>query len=126
VYAFEIVFLLKNGKQTDGFHIPGRVKNAFEISVPDVPTTNPDFIGEPDDPIAGTSEYWKIYNTAVDLGPATGDKIGNAVPHRYGDFAYWESEETYPCNKDVWGDLAGQKIRHHKFPDVLVSPIFES
>jgi hypothetical protein len=24
VYAFEIVFLLKNGKQTDGFHIPGR------------------------------------------------------------------------------------------------------
>ena len=24
VYAFEIVFLLDNGKQTDGFHIPGR------------------------------------------------------------------------------------------------------
>ena len=24
VYAFEIVFLIKNGKQTDGFHIPGR------------------------------------------------------------------------------------------------------
>lgn len=126
VYAFEIVFLLKNGKQTDGFHIPGRVKNAFEISVPDVPNTNPDFIGEPDDPIAGTSKYWKIYNTAVDLGPATGDKIGNAVPHRYGDFAYWESEETYPCNKDLWGDLADKPIRHHKFPDVLVSPIFES
>ena len=26
----------------------------------------------------------------------------------------------------MWGELAGQKIRHHKFPDVLVSPIFES
>jgi hypothetical protein len=126
VYAFEIVFLLKNGKQTDGFHIPGRVKNLFETSVPDVPNTNPDFIGEPDDPIAGTSPYWKIYNTATDLGVATGDNIGNATPHRYGDFAYWESEEEYPCNIDVWGDLAGQKIRHHKFPDVLVSPIFES
>ena len=24
VYPFEIVFLLDNGKQTDGFHIPGR------------------------------------------------------------------------------------------------------
>ena len=130
VYAFEIVFLLKNGKQTDGFHIPGRLKNNFEISVPDVPTTNPDFIGDPDDidPITGIgySRYWKIYNTAVDLGAATGDKIGNAVPHRYGDFAYWQSEETYPCNVDVWGELANKPIRHHKFPDVLVSPIFES
>jgi len=126
VYAFEIVFLLKNGKQTDGFHIPGRLKNNFEISTPDVPNTNPDFIGEPDDPVAGTSPYWKIYNTATDLGSATGDAIGNATPHRYGDFAYWQSEEEYPCNKDVWGDLAGQKIRHHKFPDVLVSPLFES
>ena len=27
VYAFEIVFLLKDGKQTDGFHIPGREKS---------------------------------------------------------------------------------------------------
>jgi hypothetical protein len=130
VYAFEIVFLLKNGKQTDGFHIPGRMMNIFEISFPDVPNTNPDFIGEPDyiDPPTGIgySKYWKIYNTATDLGSATGENIGNATPHRYGDFAYWESEEEYPCNDNVWGDLAGQKIRHHKFPDVLVSPIFES
>ena len=131
VYAFEIVFLLKNGKQTDGFHIPGRIMNSFETSVPDVPNTNPDFIGEPDtiDPLTGIgySPYWKIYNTAVDLGPVvTGENIGNATPHRYGDFAYWESEETYPCNIDVWGELANKPIRHHKFPDVLVSPIFES
>ena len=26
----------------------------------------------------------------------------------------------------MWGDLSGQKIRHHKFPDVLVSPIIEN
>jgi hypothetical protein len=130
VYAFEIVFLLKNGKQTDGFHIPGRAKNSFEISVPRVATTNPDFIGEPDyvDPVTGIGyiDYWKVYNTATDLGVATGSDINNSKPHRYGDFAYWESEEEYPCNVDVWGSLAGQKIRHHKFPDVLVSPIFES
>jgi hypothetical protein len=119
VYAFEIVFLLKNGKQTDGFHIPGRVKSTSDEVI--VQNTNPDFIGD------GTSApYWKIYNTAKDLGAATGDKIGNATPHRYGQFAYWESEEEYPCNEDVWGDLKGQRIRHHKFPDVLVSPVFES
>ena len=130
VYAFEIVFLLKNGKQTDGFHIPGREKNLFEKSAPSVSSNNPDFVGSPDsvNPVTGvgSSAYWKIYNTAIDLGPVTGDKIENAVPHRYGDFAYWESDEEYPCNEDIWGDLKGEKIRHHKFPDVLVSPIFES
>ena len=125
VYPFEIVFLLDNGKQTDAFHIPGRAMNYNELSQPDVPNTNPDFIGE------GTSApYWKIYNTASVIGPSLQNpnyNIGNATPHEYGEFAYWESQdETYPCNVDVWGDLAGQKIRHHKFPDVLVSPIFET
>lgn len=120
VYAFEIVFLLKNGKQTDGFHIPGRMMGPNE-SYSDVPNTNPDFIGDGD-----TAPYWKIYNTASVIGDAAGDPIGNAVPHQYGEFAYWESTETYPCNDDLWGDLANQQIRHHKFPDVLVSPIFES
>jgi hypothetical protein len=130
VYAFEIVFLLKNGKQTDGFHIPGRTLNYNDLQYPDVPNTNADFIGEPDyvDPTSGVgySPYWKIYNTATVIGTAEGNQIGNATPHQYGEFAYWESIETYPCNKDVWGDLAGQNIRHHKFPDVLVSPIFEN
>jgi uncharacterized protein (TIGR02145 family) len=130
VYAFEIVFLLKNGKQTDGFHIPGRALNFNDTQYPDIPDTNADFIGEPDyiDPVTGIgySSYWKIYNTATVIGQAQGDTIGNATPHEYGEFAYWESTEEYPCNQDVWGDLAGKKIRHHKFPDVLVSPIFES
>jgi len=120
VYAFEIVFLLKNGKQTDGFHIPGREKNNNEV-YPDVPSTNADFIGN------GTSApYWKIYNTASVIGTAIGDPIGNATPYEYGEFAYWESEDRYPCNIDLWGSLADQPIRHHKFPDVLVSPIIES
>ena len=120
VYAFEIVFLLRNGKQTDGFHIPGRVKGPNE-AYPDVPDTNEDFIGD------GTSApYWKIYNTASVIGNALGNPIGNATPYQYGEFAYWESEDVYPCNIDLWGDLASQPIRHHKFPDVLVSPIIES
>jgi hypothetical protein len=120
VYAFEIVFLLRNGKQTDGFHIPGREKNSNE-AYPDVLDTNEDFIGE-----GPSAPYWKIYNTASVIGPAVGDPIGNATPYEYGEFAYWESEDVYPCNIDLWGDLADQPIRHHKFPDVLVSPHYES
>ena len=38
-------------------------------------------------------------------------------PNKRGQFAYWESAETYPCNEQVWGDLAGKPIRHFKFPD---------
>jgi hypothetical protein len=130
VYAFEIVFLLRNGKQTDGFHIPGRIKGPSETLQPDVPDTNPDFIGNPDYASGGIgySPYWKIYNTGSVIGTSPGyspapDYKG---PYQYGQFGYWESTETYPCNVDVWGDLAGQPIRHHKFPDINISPAYES
>jgi len=125
VYAFEIVFLLTNGKQTDGFHIPGRV--AVNNDLVPVPQTNDDFIGDPD-PVTGTSPYWKIYNTATVTGfsPGYSPATDYKGAYQYGEFAYWESIEEYPCNKELWGDLASQKIRHHKFPDVLVSPIFQS
>ena len=129
VYAFEIVFLLKNGKQTDGFHIPGRERGGNE-SFPDVPDTNDDFIGEPDYFIGttGYKSYWKIYNTASVTGASSGYPTNSNYkgPWEYGEFAYWESTEEYPCNDDVWGELAGQPIRHHKFPDVLVSPIMQN
>jgi hypothetical protein len=42
-------------------------------------------------------------------------------PWEYGEFGYWESQKTYPCNEEIWGELAGQPIRHHRFPDNLVS-----
>ena len=130
VYAFEIVFLLRNGKQTDGFHIPGREKNFAETSQPDVSTVNADFIGEPTyylGPI-GYSPYWKIYNTGYKIANSPGRSTASDYkgPWEYGGFSYWESTEVYPCNEEVWGDLANQPIRHHKFPDVLVSPIFEN
>lgn len=130
VYAFEIAFLLTNGKQTDGFHIPGRTLNYNDLQYPDVPDTNADFIGEPtytdESTGIGYSPYWKIYNTATVTADATEAPIGNATAYQYGEFAYWESEEKYPCNVALWGDLADQPIRHHKFPDILVSPAFES
>jgi hypothetical protein len=120
VYAFEIVFLLRNGRQTDGFHIPGRTAVAGDLTIINKSSNN-DYIG------TGTSApKWKIYNTASVTGNATGANINNATPYKYGQFAYWESEELYPPNTEVWGSLANTPIRHHKFPDVLVSPVFES
>jgi len=125
VYAFEIVFLLKNGRQTDGFHIPSRASIPSDRTL--IANTNPDYIES-----TPTAERWKIYNTASFTGYAGGANINNATPHQYGQFSFWESNDVYPNNIDVWGDpstptgLAGKKIRHHKFPDVLVSPLMES
>lgn len=45
--------------------------------------------------------------------------------YEWGQFAYTESIEHYPC-EDVWGDLSDQPIRHHKFPDSLVSHIHDN
>ena len=127
VYSFEIVFLLKNGKQTDGFHIPGKVITTYEQLLPRIPASSEDFIGEPN-PDTDDAPYWKIYNTASVSGfsPAYLPNESYKGPYQYGEFSYWESVEEYPCNVDVWGELAGQKIRHHKFPDVNISPIYES
>ncbi len=130
IYPFEIQFLLLNGKETDGFHIPGRSLFPEELSYSDIPETDDDFIGEPTYYAGdvGYSPYWKIYNTAINHGytPDYSSDPSYKGSYEYGEFAYWESTEEYPCNSEVWGELAGQKIRHHKFPDVLVSPIFES
>jgi hypothetical protein len=127
VYAFEIVFLLKNGKQTDGFHIPGR---ALIPGVDDVhiPMSNNDFIGEPE-PGETYAYQWKIYNTAAVDSPlpiVNPPAINGYDPYQTGRFAYWQSTDEYPCDVAMWGSLAGTKIRHHKFPDILVSPAFES
>ena len=126
VYPFEIVFLLKNGKQTDGFHIPGR---ALVPGLDDVhiPTSNDDFIGQPE-PGETYAYQWKIYNTASVIGTSSyvNANINNASAYKYGNFAYWQSEETYPDNEVFTGAGLIGPIRHHKFPDVLVSPIFQT
>ena len=119
VYAFEICFLLKNGRQTDGFHIPGRTAISSDL-VEITKASNNDYIG------SGTSApTWKIYNTATVIGNATQTAIAGATAYKYGTFSYWESEEEYQGTVFTAAGLTGP-IRHHKFPDVLVSPIFES
>jgi hypothetical protein len=69
---------------------------------------------------------WQVYNTATVLG---GDlNVYNGCDescYQYGDFAYWESTETYPVNPLIWGELCGLPIRHHKFPDSFITHIHD-
>lgn len=129
VYAFEIVFILKNGQQTDGFHIPGRASEASDL----VATTGNDVLTEELDNcvIESTSQpKWKVYNTGSVLGvddayDAAPDKDCYVGPYEYGTMSYWESEKKYPCNPKIWGTLSDTPIRHHKFPDNLVTHIYD-
>jgi len=148
VYPAEIVFLLDNGKQTDGFHIPGRTSVASDLT----PISNNDVIGNQTnecDPVPTSLPTWQVYNTAnvidyeqiykdytqgitypcpkcppvISTDPARVECYSG--PFQYGEFAYWESTETYPCT-DVWGELANKPIRHHKFPDSLITHIHDN
>jgi len=121
VYAFDIVFILKNGYQTDRFHIPGRKALPSDLVIVDNPDSNfgTDVCStEPGKP------RWQVYNTAGLSGTDPSFDPSDPCyqgPYQFGTFAYWESTETYPCNVDVWGDLQGTPIRHHKFPDSSVT-----
>lgn len=42
----------------------------------------------------------------------------------YGRMAGYSSQENYPDNEpEIWGDLCGQPVMHHKFPDFTDSPV---
>lgn len=126
VYPYEGVIVWKNGKQTKSYHIPGREATPFDLSIVDANNEDNGFstINQCESPIP--KAYWQVYNTAdvINTIPSTDNcYIG---PYQYGNMSYWESIEKYPGNTLIWGSLAGKSIRHHKFPDVLVSPIHDN
>lgn len=122
VYAFDAVFLTPNGKFSDRFPIPARVANALDLSL----VTNQDAQNSAEDPCDPPrfAPRWKVYNTASIIGTSPGYTVDDCYvgPYKYGKFSYWESTDRYPNDPLVWGTLANQLIRHHKFPDELVIP----
>ena len=154
VYAFGISFTLLDGQETAVFHIPGRDKNqsnnksAINNQAPktdsygfstygytfwdDAELTNLDSNNV-------LKERWEIYNTAtVSNGTFgySGFPISNdpAFPEnlvgckRKGDFSYFECQTEYPLIKDCTDQYVYPegKIRHHKFPDCNISPIYDT
>lgn len=120
VYAFDMVIEYTNGYQTDRFPLIGREPTAFDLEY--INNSDSRFEEEACDEIT-PKPRWKVYNTASVLGTDPGfiDDDCYEGPYQYGEFAYWESTETYPCNEEVWGDLQGKPIRHFKFPDNIIT-----
>ena len=106
VYAFFIRWVYKTGARSASFHIPGRVQTASDslaVSGPDVvyPTE---------------TQAWQVYDTSTKYLASGVAKDGGVIIAK-GDMAYWESTERYPDDSpEVWGELCGKNIRHHKMP----------
>lgn len=126
VYPFSIVFELDNGHITDHFPLIGREPVSSDLELID----NKDVISLDEDECNTNNpalSRWKVYNTALltdKLHPNTPDDCYEG-DWEYGEFAYWESTEEYPCNEAIWGTMAGKKIRHFKFPDCNITHIHD-
>jgi len=132
VYAFGIIFEYCDGYETCCFHIPGPsasyFSNTYAVNVNQVITNN-DIITDNSCAGASLNKMWQIYNTAKVITGLSNYKYTNNCDTincwETGDFAYWESTERYPNIPNVWGELCGEPIRHHKFPDSCVTHIHD-
>lgn len=125
IYTYGIKLIFTNGEETHVGHIPARVKNRFDLASQNTNKLNKDVFHtntdcKPDEDVL----KWQVYNTAK-VGFKLASKYNKCDYQEYseGSFAYWESSENYPNDLDIWGTLANTPIRHHKFPDCLVSPL---
>jgi hypothetical protein len=115
-YSFFIRWVYNTGEKSESYHIPGReaIQTDRELVFGD----------DAYEALAGTQmERWKVENTAsFDAAQSYTLSDGGRVIGT-GNMGYWESTELYPDNRfDIWGDLCGKPIRHHKFPDATVNP----
>ena len=116
-YSFFIRWIYNTGERSSSYHIPGRAPRNFTLD--NGTTSSEDSIIYGDNVLDSQGDpVFKVYNTGsitqanlTELQPDGTFVIGR------GDMAYWESTERYPSNKpDIWGDLCGKPIRHHKMP----------
>jgi hypothetical protein len=109
VYAFGIVYVFKSGYHSPAFHIPGRASDILDMQLDTVGTTvDLADVKHVDSNIqeGDTVRRWRWQNTA----------------RLDGTMAFWRATAEYPLDTDcdgeyLYGDLAGESIRHHRFPD---------
>lgn len=123
VYPWGVIFEFGNGRETCAFHVPGRIATATDLQTID----NNDVITDTTCATEPRNKRWQVYNTAkvISQPHEYSETCDDLKCWEYGDFAYWESTETYPKVREVWGELCGKPIRHHKFPDNCISHIHD-
>lgn len=110
-YAFFIRWIYNTGDKSSSYHIPGRAPRTDERQF--LFSADASAIEGDDSP-----EVWKVKNTAGILSVPNTVRSDGGVVLAEGEMGFWESTEEYPDNKpNIWGNLCGERVRHHKFPD---------
>ncbi len=117
-YAFFIRWIYNTGERSASYHIPGRAPKPYTL--PNGTTFNEDqlIVSSNSINVLGDEEYlYQVYNTGqVTQSVSEQQEDGTFIVAR-GEMGYWQSTERYPSNRpDIWGDLCGKFIRHHKIP----------
>lgn len=106
VYSFFIRWVYNTGARSASFHIPGRRSK----------TTDNDIVSTSDVINVTQNKTWQVYDTST-KSVLSGTAKDNGIITHSGDMGYHESTERYPNdNPEVWGELCGKPIRHHKMP----------
>ncbi|MDC6350702.1 hypothetical protein PP178_03995 [Zeaxanthinibacter sp. PT1] len=134
VYAFYIRLYFENGTKSDAFHIPGPEATQADDYHMDHPanyssvldrissiksrghlhkrsnlidgtyTSNTDHL-EHDLEVEGDIKFYQTRETAIDRSDRN---MG----------VWYNEDEYYEDDAEKWGDLAGEQVRHHKFPSL--------
>lgn len=123
-YSFGIQWLYNTGEWSSCFHIPGRKSQDNELNQ----ATGSD-VYEVLDPACGiltTVKQFEVYDTSKKTNVFTIDKNCGAGIVSEGEMSYWESTDTYPDNKIMFGDNACTPIRHPQFPRECNAPRYEN
>ena len=146
IYSYFIRWVYKTGDKSASYHIPGRP--AVTTPVNDLQSVGGLDVLSYDNNGAATAPRWRVYNTGFTSG-GSGVLPDGGVITNAGFMSYWESSEQYPNKPNIWNasfypwsqitgnapykntvaadyDLCGRPIRHHKFPDDGIAPIYDS
>ena len=129
-YAFFIRWIYNTGEKSASYHIPGRAPKTSGFvgngETSGAPFSNGSELDTSATPF-GNQYNFQIYNTAT----VTGVNMNTVLPDggkviAKGQMGYWQSTEKYPATRpDIWADLCGEHIRHHKIPSEEVTEKLE-
>jgi hypothetical protein len=138
VYGFFIRWVYNTGDKSSSYHIPGRAANQFYLTndaggnagLINEDALCPTTINDIESPVY-TPKVFEVYNTATLTSTPNTTLADGGVLIAEGKMGYWESIELYDDNNPiVWNsnlvnrpelNLCGQPIRHHKFPENVLS-----
>ena len=138
VYPFFIRWVYNTGDKSNSYHIPGRGAGQFFLT--DDAGTNAGLISETaicpatindiESPVY-IPRVFEVYNTATLTSTPNTTLPDGGLVIAEGRMGYWESTEFYDDNNpQVWNsnvlghpewNLCGQPIRHHKFPENVIT-----